>query len=182
MRFLPPGEARSSAQTLGESVQQGWIQLRQVIDLNFLGMDLGRTPSFDPAKLFGAETWRTYIPLLILVIVMIGTQFIAMRMGKINMPRQQSKEEKEREKRNPAKSGQTPQQAEGMMKSMNIVMPVMMIFMAFTLPAAMALFWLVSNVMAIVQTYLTYLLYTKPMREILDKQDAEKLVSRRRSS
>lgn len=69
-----------------------------------------------------------------------------------------------------------------MMKSMNIVMPVMMIFMAFTLPAAMALFWLVSNVMAIVQTYLTYVLYTKPMREILDKQDAEKLVSRRRSS
>lgn len=173
---------RDSAQTLGESVQQGWIQLRQVIDLNFLGMDLGRTPSFDPGKLFGAETWRTYIPLLILVIVMIGTQFVAMRMGKINMPRQQSKEEKEREKRNPAKSGQTPKQAEGMMKSMNIVMPVMMIFMAFTLPAAMALFWLVSNVMAIIQTYLTYVLYTKPMREILDKQDAEKLVSRRRSS
>lgn len=173
---------REHAGALGYAVDQGWIKLKQVLDLDFLGMDLGLTPSVDPRLLFGAETWKTYVPLLVLVIIMLITMIISTRLNKINQPQTQSKEEKEREKRNPAKSGQTPQQGEGMMKTMNIVFPVMMIFMAFTLPAAMALFWLVSNVMAIVQTLLTYKLYTQPMRKIMEEKAAAKLVSRRRTS
>lgn len=165
---------------LGTAVENGWIQLRQVLDYNFLGMDLGTVPSIRPQLLFGAETWKVYVPLLVLVAVMIGTMFISMRLNKINMPKQRSKEDIAREKRNPAKSGQTPEQAEGMMKSMNVVMPVMMLFMSFTLPAAMALFWTSSNVVMIIQTLLSYYLYTKPARVLLDEAENRAVAGRRR--
>ena len=166
---------------LSEFVDKGWIQLNQLLDFRFLGMDLGKIPSLSPSKIFGAETRALYLPLFILVIVMITTMMITTWMSKLNMPRQQSKEEKEREKANPAKSGQTQQQSQAMLKTMQYVFPVMMLWMAFTLPAAMALFWTVSNLMAILQTWLTYRLYTQPLQAAADEKKAASLVSRRRN-
>lgn len=171
---------KENGEALAHSVQEGWVQLKQVLDLNFLGMDLGKTPSLNPALLFG-EQWRTYIPLLVMVILMVVTMIASMQLNKLNTPRGMSKEERERENRNPAKRGQTPEQAQGMMKSMNIVMPVMMTFISFTLPAAMTLFYLSSNIMAMLQTVLSYYLYTKPVNNLLDEKAAAKVAGRRRN-
>lgn len=172
---------QENGEALAHSVENGWIQLKQVLDLNFLGMDLGRTPSLNPRLLFGAE-WTTYVPLLILVVLMMVTMVMSMQINKLNTPRGMSKEEREREKRNPAKRGQTPEQAQGMMKTMNIVFPVMMLFMSFSLPAAMTLFYLTSNLMAMLQSLLSYYLYTKPMNAILDEKAAAKVAGRRRNN
>lgn len=171
---------RSNGQALAQAVENGWIQLSQVLDLNFLGMDLGVTPSFLPAKLFGPEK-STYLPLFILVVVMMITMFLQLKISRQAMPQQtRTKEEKARDASNPAKHDQVQEQSATMMKSMNIFMPAMMIWMAFTLPAAMALFWLTSNIMGIIQSLLSYNFYTKPALALLEARKAEKQVPRRR--
>ena len=172
---------KENGEALSTAVKEGWLELKQVLDLNFLGMDLGKTPSFLPAKLFGEES-GTYLPLLLLVVILIVTMLISLRLNKINMPSGMTKEERERENRNPAKKGQTPDQSEGMMKSMQIFMPIMMLFSAFTLPAAMTIFWISSNLLAILQTWLTYKLYTEPMQAALDERYEKKLAGRRRKN
>lgn len=174
---------RDNATALATSVQNGWVTLSQLPDLNFLGFNLGLTPTINPALLFGAETWRTYVPLLILVLVMLATMVLSMRMTRLVMPRGASKEEKERAKKNPAKKDQLQEQTgEGVMKTMNYTMPILMIFTALTVPAAMCLFWIVSNIMAIVTTLLKYQLYTKPADALLAEQNAQRMVPKRRKN
>ncbi|MDO5738323.1 MAG: YidC/Oxa1 family membrane protein insertase [Eubacteriales bacterium] len=153
-----------NAKSLYGVVENGWMELRQMIDLNFLGIDLGMRPTINPKLLFGAETWRTYLPLLILPALTLITLLINMRMMKLEQPNYQSKEEREREKRNPAKAGQNPDPTAGMMKSMNYVFPVLMMFTVFSLPTAMGLFWVTRNLVMIAQSALTYFLYHRPFR------------------
>jgi YidC/Oxa1 family membrane protein insertase len=75
----------------------------------------------------------------------------------------EQKEAKEREKKNPARAGQTPNdQAEMTTKMMTWMMPVLMLFTTFTLPAAMGLYWVVGGIMGILTQVLTYFMFTKP--------------------
>lgn len=173
---------RENTTALAEVVEKGWINLNQVLDLRFLGMDLGKTPTFNPNLLFGAETRATYLPLLILVIVMTVTMVLSMRISRINQPQSlKTKEEQERDKKNPAKSAQLDEQQTACMnKSMTIFMPLMMLWMAFSIPAAMALAWLASNLVAIIQSVLAYTYYTRPARKILEERKEEKQIPRRR--
>ncbi|MDO5016657.1 MAG: YidC/Oxa1 family membrane protein insertase [Eubacteriales bacterium] len=175
---------RENQSALAASIEKGWIRLDQVLDLKFMGMDLGKTPSFKPSLIFGADTRATYLPLLILVIVMIVTMILSMRLARVNMPSfAKSKEEQERDKKNPAKQAQLEEdQTARMNKSMNIFMPLMMLYTAFVIPAAMAMAWLVSNLVAILQAALTYVYYTKPAREIYEERKLEKQIPRRRKA
>lgn len=168
---------------LAECVDKGWITLQQVLDLKFLGMDLGKTPSINPGLLFGEDTRAIYLPLLILVLVMIVTMWISMQMTKLNMPTTsgKSKEELRRDKNNPAKAAQGDSRESCAPKVMNWTMPIMMLWMAFTLPAAMALFWLTSNLIAILQAYLSYIYYTKPAQQMLETRKSEKQIPKRRN-
>ncbi|NLC89493.1 MAG: YidC/Oxa1 family membrane protein insertase [Clostridiaceae bacterium] len=156
---------RESASALATSVENGWIQLEQIVNTRFLGMDLARTPSWKPSDWFGPE-WRTWLPLLILVIVTISSYFLQMYIARISTPfPRQTKEEKAREKSNPAKSGQTPDnQMAGMGKSMQILMPLIMLYTMFTFPAAMGLYWLFQNLMYLLQSLLGYQFYVKPLK------------------
>lgn len=172
---------REHGNVLAEAIDNGWIRLNQVLDLNFLGMDLGLTPSFNPAQIFGAETRASYLPLIILVLVMLATMIISLAITrKAQEQDTQSKEEKERIKRNPAKQEQAQDQNNCMMKGMNYFMPLMMLWFAFSAPAAMALFWLTSNLVAIVQSLLSYNYYTKPAMEMVEARRAEKRIPGRR--
>ncbi len=172
---------RENASALAQSIQNGWIELGQVLDLKFLGMDLGKVPSFNPKIIFGEETRSTYLPLLLLVIVMIITMLISNKLVKINQVNAKSKEEIDRDKRNPAKEGQQANdQAAAMSKSMMLFMPLMMLWLSFTLPAAMTLYWIISNIFAIVQTILSNIYYVQPAREILEARQKEKQIPRRR--
>lgn len=173
---------RNNGQILADAVNQGLIQLNQVLDLDFLSMDLGLKPTLNPTLLFGQDTWRTYVPLLILVAVMMITTFLSTSLSKRGMLNYRTKEEKARERNNPAKRGQTSDAGEGTMRTMELIMPVFMLWTSLTLPSAMTLFWLVSNLIAMLQTYLTNRLYTQPMRAFLAEQKAEKNPNKRRVS
>ncbi len=161
---------------LAEVVNKGLMSLNQLIDVDFLGMNLGLTPTYVPGKLFGADTWATYLPLLIFPAVVLVTTLIQMKITRLTMPNRKKKaEDKEREKVNPARAGQTPEdKSESMMKSMNVIMPIFMLWTTFTMPAAMGLYWIIGNIMMILQSVLIYFLFTKKLDQAGKQEMAKK--------
>ncbi len=160
---------RENASALGSVVEKGWLKLNQLIDLDFLGINLGRIPSWKPADIFGEQS-NIYLPLLILPILTLISMIIQMRlMNKISQTKKFDKEEDDRAKRNPAKKDQTVKnQAAGTMRTMNIFMIVLMVWTVFALPSAMGIYWVVNTVMGILQSLFIYKFYTKPFREALE--------------
>ncbi len=151
-----------SSSALSKVVGDGLLRVNQLIDVDFLGMNLGITPAWQPAKLFGAES-GTYLPLLIIPAVVLITTLLQIRISTMTMPnRRKRADAKARESKNPARAGQTPEdRTESMMKSMNIFMPLFMLWTTFTLPAALGLYWTIGNIMMILQTLIIYFLYTR---------------------
>lgn len=147
---------------LAECINKGYIGMGQLLDLHFLGMDLTKTPAWNPITIISDP--KTYLPLLIFPILVIITNLFSMKMASWLKPGyKEQKEAKEREKKNPARAGQTPNdQAEMTTKMMTWMMPVLMLFTTFTLPAAMGLYWVVGGIMSILTQLLTYFMFTKP--------------------
>lgn len=147
---------------LAECINKGYIGMGQLLDLHFLGMDLTKTPAWNPVTIISDP--KTYLPLLIFPILVIITNLFSMKMASWLKPGyKEQKEAKEREKKNPARAGQTPNdQAEMTTKMMTWMMPVLMLFTTFTLPAAMGLYWVVGGIMSILTQLLTYFMFTKP--------------------
>jgi len=58
----------------------------------------------------------------------------------------------------PTQASLTPQmeQQQQMLKMMGVIMPAMILFIAITLPSALSLYWVYSNLFSILQTYLLY--------------------------
>ncbi len=169
-----------------EVVNKGLMKASDLLDLNFLGLNLGLSPTISPSKLFG-EQMSTYLPLLLLPLLATATTFIQSRYSQKTMSggdKEKTKADKEAEKRNPALRGQTnaaPTSAESSMKTMTYMMPIMTLFFTFTMPAAMSLYWIVGNLIAIFQSWLMYTIYNKPMAERQAASDAEyeaKIMSR----
>ena len=171
-----------NAQFLHECISQGFFKLDQMIDLHFLGLDLTVTPAWKPWEI--AADPKTYLPMLIIPILVLATSIISMQMTKWMKPGHKEEEEaKERAKLNKAMEGQVGDGKSGaedysqsMMKMMNWFMPALMLVTTFTLPAAMGLYWVISGLMTIITSILVFYLFTKPYEakkaEIEAKKDA----------
>ena len=171
-----------NAQFLNECINQGFIRLDQMIDLHFLGMDLTVTPAWNPFEI--AKDPKTYIPMLIIPILVVVTNIVVMQLGKIMKPGWKEEEEaKKRAKKNPARAGQAGDGkgsaediTQNSMKMMNWMMPVLMLVTTFTMPAAMGLYWIISGLMSIITSVIVYFMFTKPYEqkkaEIEAKKDA----------
>ena len=150
---------------LSECIKKGYIGMGQLLDLHFLGMDLTKTPAWNPVTIISDP--KTYLPLLLFPILVILTNIFSMRMATWLKPGYKEQQEaKKREKMNPARQGQTPtDQAEMTTKMMTWMMPLLMLFTTFTLPAAMGLYWVVGGLMGILTQVLTYFMFTKPYEQ-----------------
>ena len=64
----------------------------------------------------------------------------------------------------------------GSMKMMNIVMPLISVWISYTYTSALGLYWIASNIVAIGQTFLLNKLYSpkKVLQEVEDKMRREK--------
>ena len=94
-----------NAQFLNECINQGFIKLNQLIDLHFLGMDLTVTPAWNPRTIISDP--KTYIPMLIIPILVVIVNIVMMQLTKIMKPGWKEEEEaKKRAKMNPARAGQ----------------------------------------------------------------------------
>ena len=166
-----------NAQFLNECIRRGFVKMDQLVDLHFLGMDLTMTPAWNPK--YYIENPGTYFPLLIFPILVLATSILSMQLTKLMKPGyKEEKEAKQREKNNPARKGQSGQDdtTQNTMKIMNWMLPIVMLYTTFTMPAAMGLYWVVGSVMGILTQLIVYYMFTKPYEkkkaEIEAKKDA----------
>ena len=150
---------------LQESVNKGWIELNQLLDLHFLGIDLSKTPWEVLVDFKGLKSDAgNYIAFLMFPILVLVIQLVSMKLTTWLKPGyKEEKEKKERAKENPALDGQVQEDAAATsMKLMTWIMPFIMLFTTFTLPAAMGLYWVIGGIMGILTQYLVFVLFTKP--------------------
>ena len=155
-----------NAQFLNECIKQGFIKLDQMVDLHFLGMDLTVTPAWNPVTIIHDP--KTYVPMLIIPVLVVATNILVMQMTKWLKPGWKEEEEaKKRAKLNSAMADQANKggaedYSQNMMKMMNWMMPALMLVTTFTMPAAMGLYWIISGLMSIVTNIIDYYMFTKP--------------------
>ena len=171
-----------NSQFLNECIKQGFFKMDQMVDLHFLGMDLTVTPAWNPVTI--AHDPKTYLPMLIIPVLVVVTNILVMQMSKMLKPGWKEEEEaKKRAKMNPARAGQAgdtkggaEDYAQQSMKMMNWMMPILMLVTTFTMPAAMGVYWVISGLMSIVTNIIVYYMFTKPYEakkaEIEAKKDA----------
>lgn len=137
------------------------------INFSFLGVDLGLIPSFN---VFSSSFWCwPQIGLFLLALMSAGNQVVTMWINqKMNDSVVTNKDGIQDEET--AKNSQSAQTSKVMMYTM----PLMMLWIGFTVPASLSLYWLVGGVVRTVED----VILTKKYRTIYDAEDAERLKRR----
>lgn len=115
-----------------EELENRKVQLEELrINMEFLGLDLSKVPTQS------LNDWKVYVIPILYVI----TSFISIKMTtKMQNTGKQDGEKSEQE-----------QSMEQMNKSMSYMMPIMSISIAVIAPLGLALYWLVSNILIILE-------------------------------
>lgn len=126
-----------------------------IINFDFLGLDLSRYPSevWGPlSMLIGGQispSLLSVLPLLAVPVIAGLTSWLLTKMTPSN-PAQ-----------NNTTSGGPEDTAASMNKSMTLMMPLMSVFFTFTLPSGVGLYWIVSNIVQMIQQYFTVKYFKK---------------------
>ena len=119
------------------------------IDFGFLGLNLGDTPNW--RVLFeGPYTWAA-IGLFLIPFVSAGLSYLSMKLSTASNP-------------TPA----ADQQQQATMQSMNLMMPLMSIWICFVMPGAMGIYWIANSVFGMVREFIM----NKQFKKQLDEEDA----------
>lgn len=131
-------------------------KLRQ-IDYSFLGLDLGKQPSI---KIFWQGDWSdpATISIACLAIIPLLAAVLSYVQSKVSM------------KTNPTPS--EDDQTAKTMNSMTIIMPLITLWFAFAMPAALGVYWIASSVFAIIQDVLLNKYYGKKLAAEFAEKDA----------
>lgn len=137
------------------------------INFSFLGCNLGIIPDW---HFFTASFWTwPNVGLFLLAVLSAGNQVVTMWINqKMNDSVVTNKDGIQDEET--AKNSQAAQTSKVMMYTM----PVMMLFIGFTVPASLSLYWLVGGVVRTIED----VLLTKKYRTQYDAEDAERLKRR----
>ena len=133
------------------------------INFNFLGLDIGAIPSFS------FWTWQAYdwahVGLFLIPVLSAGTQVVQTKiMQKMNNSVITDKNGIQDEEA--AENSKQNQSA----KSMLMLMPLMSMFIGFTVSAALSIYWLVGGVVRTIQD----VILTRHYRKVYDAEDAIK--------
>lgn len=124
-----------AVQELGLATPEGWFN----VNYNFIGLDLTATP-WEYVKNF-AFTWAVIGVILIPILAGLS-QFI---LSKITM------------------STQPQTDGTGSMKSMMYMMPLMSVYIAFIMPAALGVYWIAQSVFSLIQEVILNKTFTAKM-------------------
>ena len=106
---------------------------------NFLGINIGDSPSYMAQTAFATKTFTLLIGAILIPFFAAFTQWLNTKL----MPQQDTK-------KNADPNDQANQMAQSM-KTMNIMMPIMSAFFCWTLPAGMGLYWIAGAVIRSIQ-------------------------------
>ena len=152
---------------LAELAHQYWDQIQvdlagkidglMDINFNFLGLNLGEQPNYRIWEtMSGGFSWPVF-GLFLIPFVSAFLSWLSMKVSTMT---------------NPSTPGNA--QAEASMKSMNLMMPLMSIWICFIMPAAMGIYWIANSVFGMARDYIL----TKVYKKRLDIEDAERQAQR----
>lgn len=131
------------------------------IRFNMLGIDLGNIPSFN---VFGWDAWDwAHIGLFIIPCLSAGSQVLQMLISQ-KMNNSVITDDKGMQDKETAEKSQSAQTS----KIMMWMMPIMSLWIGFTVPAGLSLYWFIGGVIRTVEDTLL----TKHYRKIYDAEDA----------
>ena len=125
------------------------------LDFNFLGLNLGDQPTINTLWQ-GPYTWAA-IGLFLIPFISAGLSYLSMKVSSAS---------------NPTPGGDAQQQAT--MNTMNMMMPLMSVWICFIMPAAMGIYWIANSLFGMARDYLL----TKKYKSQLDAEDAVKAAER----
>ncbi len=105
---------------------------------NFLGLNIGDTPSYMVTTAFANKSFLLFIGALAIPCISALTQWISMKLMPQAAPTSNDPND------------QAAQMANSM-KTMNMMMPIMSLFFTFTLPAGLGLYWIAGAVVRTIQ-------------------------------
>ena len=130
------------------------------IDFSFLGLNLGDVPQwnfFMNTDWSKPSVWGPALGLFLIPFLSAFLSWVSMKISTaINPPTAQN------------------DQSAATMKSMNLMMPLMSIWICFVMPAAMGVYWIANSIFGIIRDYIL----TKIFMKQLDIEDAEKKAAR----
>ena len=135
------------------------------INFGFLGINLGQIPQFN---IFGA-TWVwdwAHIGGVLIALLSAGNQVITMKVSQA-MNNSVITDEKGVQDKETAENSQSAQS----MKMMTYTMPLMMLWIGFTVPAGLSLYWFIGGVVRTIEDAIL----TKRYRKIYDAEDAVRI-------
>ena len=154
-----------------ETLKEGFPALQSTIEStmaqlekmnNFLGLNIAEAPLNLIKDGFSAGSFGIVIAALMIPILAGLTQYLSVKMV-------------------PQNNGNTDQenQVAATMKTMNITMPLLSVFMCFTMPTGLGLYWITSAVVRMVQQFFINKHLSKmPMDELIE-QNMEKAAKKR---
>ncbi len=148
------GRAEAYAEiTLSKLAHQHWdavttdlagkIDKLMDIDFSFLGLNLGDQPTVSTLW-SGPYTWAA-IGLFLIPFVSAALSYLSMKISSAANP--------------------TDAQSQATMKSMNLMMPLMSVWICFVMPAAMGVYWIANSVFGIIRDYFLTKIFKKQMEE-----------------
>jgi YidC/Oxa1 family membrane protein insertase len=139
-------------------------QTLQGINFSFLNLNLGAQPVFNVFK-WSAWDWA-HIGLFLIPVLSAGQQVVAMLVSQ-RANNSVITDENGMEDKETAKKSQSNQSSKVMMW----MMPAMSLWIGFTVPAGLSIYWFVGGVLRMVED----IFLTKHYRKIYDAEDAERL-------
>ena len=141
-----------------QSALAGQLDGLMDIDFSFLGLNLGNQPRWNfmfTTDWSDVHVWLPALGLFLIPFISAGLSWASMKISNLANP-------------------QADAQAQASMKSMNIVMPLMSVWICFIMPAAMGIYWIANSVFGMARDFIL----TKHYQKLLDKEDAERLAAR----
>ena len=135
------------------------------LNFTFLGIDLGMQPSIPFISADWTWTWAC-IGVAIIPLLSAGSQVLSMWLSQ-KANDSVVTNEKGLQDKDTAKNSSAAQSS----KMMMWMMPIMSLWIGFTVPAALSLYWFIGGVAAMVENHFM----TKHYRKIYDAEDAERL-------
>ena len=138
----------------------GKIDKLMDIDYTFLGLNLGEQPEwnfFTHTDWSDPSVWGPALGLFLIPFISAGLSWLSMKISSASNP----------------STGDNPQ-ADATMKSMNMMMPLMSIWICFVMPAAMGVYWIANSIFGMIRDYTL----TKIYRRKLDEEEAVRAAER----
>jgi len=127
------------------------------INYNFLGLNIGDMPQWNFFVKCDWSQVSSWLPALGLFLIPVISGFMSWLSMKISQAAA------------PATGPQA--QAQSQMKMMNLMMPLVSVYICFIMPAALGVYWIANSVLAVIQELILNRYYGK----IMAKEDAERL-------